>query len=103
MLGFSFPSADASAVMSLEGQTFRQLQLAGLSAGQASLLIASAPGGWLLQVRDTAQQRRHTMLHCIAFPNTATLLTRTTQQPFYSTALHCAVVAANRDSCLPCR
>lgn len=51
MLGFSFPSAGASSVMSLQGDTFRQLQLQGLYQQQASLLMTSCPGGWLLQVR----------------------------------------------------
>lgn len=50
MLGFSFPSAGASSVMSLEGHTFRQLHLAGLQDSEASLLLTTAPGGWLLQV-----------------------------------------------------
>jgi hypothetical protein len=50
MLGFSFPSLGSSCVMSLEGQTFRQLQLAGLSDSEASLLITAAPGGWMVQV-----------------------------------------------------
>jgi hypothetical protein len=51
MLGFSFPSAGASSVMSLEGHTFRQLHLAGLQESDASLLMTTAPGGWLVQVR----------------------------------------------------
>jgi hypothetical protein len=50
MLGFSFPTIGSSSVMSLEGQTFRQLQLAGLSDNEASLLMTTAPGGWLVQV-----------------------------------------------------
>lgn len=50
MLGFSFPSVGASSVMSLEGNTFRQLQLEGLSQQEASLLMATTPGGWLVQV-----------------------------------------------------
>lgn len=48
--------------MSLEGQTFRQLQLTGLSHGEASLLMATAPGGWLVQVRNRLQARPHTMM-----------------------------------------
>lgn len=58
MLGFSFPSAGASSVMSLEGRTFRQLHLAGLQDSEASLLLTTAPGGWLLQV---------SMRPCLAF------------------------------------
>lgn len=50
MLGFSFPSAGASSVMSLEGHTFRQLHLAGLQDSEASLLLTTAPGGWMVQV-----------------------------------------------------
>lgn len=50
MLGFSFPSAGASSVMSLEGETFRQLQPSGLDHAEASLLLTTAPGGWMLQV-----------------------------------------------------
>jgi hypothetical protein len=50
MLGFSFPSAGASSVMSLEGDTFRQLQPSGLAHAEASLLLTTAPGGWMLQV-----------------------------------------------------
>ncbi|WIA13448.1 hypothetical protein OEZ85_007028 [Tetradesmus obliquus] len=50
LLGFSFPSAGVSEVLSLAGPTFRQLGLPGLQQGAASLLMAGAPGGWLLQV-----------------------------------------------------
>jgi hypothetical protein len=51
LLGFSFPSAGVSEVLSLAGPTFRQVALPGLQQGSASLLLAGLPGGWLLQVR----------------------------------------------------
>lgn len=55
MLGFSFPSVCSSSVMSVEGQTFRQLALSGLSQHEASLLLDTTPGGWLLQVQGWAR------------------------------------------------
>jgi hypothetical protein len=51
LLGFTFPSAGVSEVLSLAGTTFRQVALPGLQQGSASLLLAGLPGGWLLQVR----------------------------------------------------
>jgi hypothetical protein len=50
LLGFTFPSAGVSSVLSLAGPTFRQLAVEGLQQGSASLLLAGLPGGWLLQV-----------------------------------------------------
>lgn len=50
MLGFSFPSAGLTSVMSLAGDTFKQLQLPGLAADAASLLLTGMAGGWLVQV-----------------------------------------------------
>jgi hypothetical protein len=50
LLGFTFPSAGVSEVLSLAGTTFRQVALPGLQQGSASLLMTGLPGGWLLQV-----------------------------------------------------
>lgn len=61
MLGFSFPSGGVTSVISLEGDTFKQLVLPGLQQDAASLLLAGMAGGWLVQVRWRMRAAVHVM------------------------------------------
>ena len=49
-LFFSFPPANSTAAMALQGSTFRQVELPGLQTAAASLLVVGVPGGRVLQV-----------------------------------------------------
>lgn len=50
LLVFSFEAAGSTQALGLSGNSFAPVEVPGLHDGSASLLVAAAPGGWLVQV-----------------------------------------------------